>query len=152
MQHFDFNDVNSFSYEQLFETMRLLRLDYPQFEQLFCRMVFNVLARNCDGHTKNFSFIMDKNGIWKLSPAFDICYTYSPANPWVSHQALSINGKRKNITKSDFISLAKHMNIRKAESIINHVYQVVQDWNTYAIKTNIDPKLSKAIQKNFIKI
>jgi len=151
MQHFDFNDVNSFSYEQLFQTMRLLRLDYPQFEQLYRRMVFNVLARNCDDHTKNFSFIMDKNGVWKLSPAYDICYTYNPANPWVSHQALSINGQRQHITKSDFLSLAKQMNIRRAETIINQIYQVVQEWNNYAIKTNVDTKLSKAIQKNLIR-
>lgn len=150
MQHFDFNDVNAYSYEQLFQTMRLLRLDYPQAEQLFRRMVFNVLSRNCDDHTKNFSFIMDKTGTWKLSPAFDVCYTYSPQNPWVSHQALSINGKRQNITHNDFLTLAKQMNIRKAESIINHVLEIVQNWDTYAKKTNVDSKLAKAIQKILI--
>ena len=58
MKHFDFNAVTSFSYEQLFQTMRELRLSYPEAEQMFRRMVFNVLARNCDDHTKNFSFIL----------------------------------------------------------------------------------------------
>ncbi len=56
MRHFDFNEVSSFGYEQLFETLRLLRLPYPRSEQLFRRMVFNILARNCDDHTKNFAF------------------------------------------------------------------------------------------------
>jgi serine/threonine-protein kinase HipA len=152
MQHFDFNDVNTFSYEQLFQTLRLLHIDYQQAEQLFRRMVFNVLSRNCDDHTKNFSFIMDKKGVWKLSPAYDLCHTYSPQNPWVSHQALSINGKRQNITRKDFLNLAKQMNIRKAESIINHVYEVVRQWPTYANKTNVDSKLSKAIENTLIKI
>lgn len=66
MQHYDFNEINSYSYEQLFQTMRRLHLPYPQAEQLFRRMVFNVLARNCDDHTKNFSFVMDKTGQWEL--------------------------------------------------------------------------------------
>jgi serine/threonine-protein kinase HipA len=152
MQHFDFNDVNSFSYEQLFQTLRLLHIDYQQAEQLFHRMVFNVLSRNCDDHTKNVAFIMNKKGDWKLSPAFDVCHTYSPQNPWVSHQALSIHGKRHNISRSDFMDLAKQMNIRKAERIINHVSEVVRQWPTYAKKTNVDSKLSKAIKKTLISI
>ncbi|OFX41929.1 MAG: toxin HipA [Bacteroidetes bacterium GWA2_32_17] len=152
LQHFDFNDVNAFSYEQLFQTLRSLHIDYSQAEQLFYRMVFNVLSRNCDDHTKNFSFIMDKKGKWKLAPAYDICFAYSPKNPWVSHQALSINGKRENFTRNDFITLAKQMNIKKAESIINHIYVISQDWNKYAKQTNVDSKLAKAIQKKLIKI
>jgi serine/threonine-protein kinase HipA len=152
IQHFDFNNVNVFSYEQLFQTMRMLRLDYAQAEQLFRRMVFNVLSRNCDDHTKNFSFIMDKNGVWKLSPAYDICYTYSPNNPWVSHQALSINGKRENIMRNDLLSLANSMNIRKADKIISHVYDVVQNWKQYAQKTNVKAVLIQEIQKNLIKL
>ena len=99
MQHYDFNEVTSYSYEQLFETMRMLRLPYPQAEQLYRRMVFNVMSRNCDDHTKNFAFVMDKQGKWKLSPAFDICHAYRPGSDWVSQHALSINGKRKYITK-----------------------------------------------------
>ena len=95
---------------------------------------------------------MDKKGKWKLAPAYDICFAYSPKNPWVSHQALSINGKRENFTRNDFITLAKQMNIKKAESIINHIYVISQDWNKYAKQTNVDSKLAKSIQKNLIKI
>ena len=73
MMHYDFNDINSFGYEQLFQTMRTLHLPYPQMEQMYRRMVFNVMARNCDDHTKNFAFVMDKNGEWKISPAYDLC-------------------------------------------------------------------------------
>ena len=152
MRHFDFNDVNSFAYEQLFETARLLNLPYPDSEQIFRRMVFNVLARNCDDHTKNFAFIMDREGKWSLAPAFDLCHTYNPANPWVSHQALSVNGKRSNITRNDFLLAAKQMNIKKAGSIIDQVNGVVQSWSKYALETGVEVRLGKAIKQTLIKI
>lgn len=152
LQHYDFNDVNSFSYEQLFETMRLLGLMYPQAEQLFRRMVFNVLSRNCDDHTKNFSFLMDKSGEWQLSPAFDVCHSYRPGSLWVSQQSLSVNGKRKNITREDLLSVAKLMNIKKAPLIIEQVKSIVQKWEDYAAQVNVSNGLTAAIQKTLITI
>jgi serine/threonine-protein kinase HipA len=152
MQHFDFNDITSYSYEQLFETMRLLGLPYPEAEQLFRRMVFNVISRNCDDHTKNFAFVMDKTGSWKLSPAFDICHSYRPESSWVSQQSLSINGKRQNITRDDFLSVAKQMNIKKAANIINQINAVVQDWQHYAEEINVSPELRNAICTTLINI
>lgn len=79
--HYDFSEVTAFSYEQLFETMRSMLLPYTDAVQLYRRMVFNVMARNCDDHTKNFSFSMDKTGKWKLAPAFDVCHSYRRAVP-----------------------------------------------------------------------
>lgn len=152
MQHYDFNEVNSYSYEQLFETMRLLALPYPQAEQLFRRMVFNVLARNCDDHTKNFAFIMNNNGEWKLAPAFDICHAYRPESHWVNQQSLSVNGKRKNITRDDFLSVAKQMNIKKAENIIKQISNVVQNWKQYAEQVSLGNDLTTAIQQTLINI
>jgi serine/threonine-protein kinase HipA len=152
MRHFGFNDINSFGYEQLFETIRLLRLPYPASEQIFLRMVFNVLARNCDDHTKNFAFIMDKDGKWNLAPAFDICHSYNPSNPWVSRQALSVNGKRSNITRDDFMEVAKQMNIRRAGALIDRVNGVVREWSKYAEKTGVEKELKEAIKSTLIKI
>ncbi len=152
MQHYDFNDINSYSYEMLFETMRLLGLPYPQAEQLFRRMVFNVLARNCDDHTKNFAFMMERDGEWKLAPAYDICHAYRPGSPWVSRQSLSINGKRENITYNDFILVAKRMNIRKARNIILDVNGVIGKWLRYASLTGTDTALAGAIEKTLIRI
>lgn len=152
MRHFDFNDVNSFAYEQLFETTRLLNLPSPVSDQIFHRMVFNVLARNCDDHTKNFAYLMNSEGRWSLAPAFDLCHTYSPANPWVSHQALTVNGKRINITHADFMSVARQMNIKKAGSIIDRVNDVVRDWSRYAKETGVDGKLARTIGHTLIKI
>jgi len=152
MQHFDFNDVNSFSYEQLFETMRLLSLPYPQAEQLFRRMVFNVIARNCDDHSKNFAFLMDKTGKWSLSPAYDVCHSYRPGSPWVSGQSLSVNGKRENINSDDFLMVARQMNIKKAEVIVRQINSEVQNWKHFAKETGVSGDLTEAIQKTLIKL
>ncbi len=145
MQHYDFNEVALYSYEQLFETMRILRLPYPQAEQMFRRMVFNVMGRNCDDHTKNFAFIMNKNGEWKLSPAFDICHAYRPGSDWVSQHALSINGKRKDITRQDLLEVANQMNIKKAATIIQHISDIVNNWEDYASEVKVPKKLKAAI-------
>jgi serine/threonine-protein kinase HipA len=150
MQHYDFNEVTLYSYEQLFETMRILNLPYPQAEQLYRRMVFNVMARNCDDHTKNFAFIMDKTGKWKLSPAYDVCHAYRPASDWVSQHALSINGKRNNITKADLLEVARQMNVKKANTIIEKIADVVSNWNTYADETGVEKKLKQAINKTLL--
>ncbi|MDX9694161.1 MAG: type II toxin-antitoxin system HipA family toxin [Bacteroidales bacterium] len=150
MQHFDFSDINSYSYEQLFETLRLLGLPYPQAEQVFRRMVFNVISRNCDDHTKNFSFIMDKSGEWQLSPAFDVCHSYRPGSTWVSQQSLSVNGKRKNITRDDLLSLAKQMNIKKATHIITQISDIIKEWPKYADITRVEPLLRDTIKKTLI--
>ncbi|MCX6303049.1 MAG: type II toxin-antitoxin system HipA family toxin [Bacteroidia bacterium] len=152
IQHYDFNDITLYSYEMLFETMRLLRLPYPQAEQLFRRMVFNVLARICDDHTKNFAFLMNEDGLWRLSPAYDICHSYRPESLWVSQQSLSVNGKRKNINRDDLISVAKQMNIKKASGIINEINRIVTDWNSYAEQTKVLSPLRDSIDKTLIKL
>lgn len=150
MRHFDFNLSGYFSYEQVFETMRMLNLPYPDAEQLFRRMVFNVLARNCDDHTKNFAFLMDKSGKWRLSPAFDICYAYRPGSHWVSQQSLSVNGKRDGITTHDLITVAQQMHIKKSPQIITQITQTLKNWNHYAEEVNVDPDLRDLIQGNLL--
>ncbi|CAD5281482.1 MULTISPECIES: type II toxin-antitoxin system HipA family toxin [unclassified Imperialibacter] len=147
MRHFDFNEVTMYSYEQLFETMRFLGLPYPQAEQLYRRMVFNVMGRNCDDHTKNFAFMMDKTGQWALSPAFDVCHAYRPDSDWVSQHALSINGKRTAITKNDLLAVANQMNVKKAASIIQEIAEVVSHWGKYAEQVGVEKVLQAGIGK-----
>ncbi len=150
MQHYDFNEVNHFSYEQLFETMRMLGLPYPQAEQLYRRMVFNVLARNCDDHTKNFAFQMDRQGTWSLAPAFDVCHAYRPGSEWVHQQSLSANGKRNHFTRADLLTVAAQMNVKKAEAIIQQVEAVLLDWHYYADLLKVNESLKKAIESTFV--
>ncbi len=145
LRHFDFNQVGTYSYEQVFETMRMLRLSYPEAEQMFIRMVVNVLARNCDDHTKNFAFLMDQKGKWSLSPAYDICYAYRPGSLWVSAQSLMVNGKRENITDGDFLEVARKMNIKKPDEKIESVKGAVRRWKEFADEVGVDSALRDSI-------
>lgn len=145
MRHFDFNEVNLYSYEQLFETMRMLGLSYPEAQELFRRMVFNVMSKNCDDHTKNFAFIMHQSGEWKLSPAYDVCHAYRPDSFWVSQHALSINGKRNGIGREDLLAVGRKMNIKNTDEIIDKVAAVVSNWNNYALAVDVDTALMNAI-------
>ena len=150
LQHFDFNEMNSYSYEQLFQTMRILRLPYPDAEQMYRRMVFNVIARNCDDHTKNFSFRLKQGGSWELAPAYDVCHAYRPDSTWVSEHALSINSKRRDIVKSDLILFAKAMNIKKPEAIIAEINASVQNWTMFADEAKVGVKLRNAIKQTLL--
>jgi len=150
IQHFDYNNLQGYSYEQLFQTMRMLKMTYPEAEQMFRRMVFNVMATNYDDHTKNFSFRLKQNSKWELSPAYDVCYSYDPNNIWVSQHTLSINGKHKEIKKSDLMKIATDNNIKKAEKIIGEIKTVVCKWNKYSVKANVSDQLSNSISKTLI--
>jgi serine/threonine-protein kinase HipA len=147
MQHYDFKQIISYSYEQLFQTMRLLQLPYPQAEQLYRRMVFNVIARNCDDHTKNFAFRLIQNERWELTPAYDICFAYRPGSEWVSQHNLSINGKRKDITLNDLLAVAKAMNIKKATVIVNQISETVKKWYEFAEEVNVEKSIKEQIGK-----
>lgn len=150
IRHFDYNQVTSFSYEQLFQTMRELKLSYPDAEQMFRRMTFNAAAQNCDDHTKNFSFRLKKDARWELAPAYDICHAYRPDHAWVSQHALSINGKRTGIVKEDLQAVADSANIKKAVEIIEEVNEVVAHWKNYADDVHVSPKLRDEIEATLI--
>lgn len=150
INHVDFQDVGLHSYEGLFQTMRSLLLPYPQAEQLFRRMVFNVIARNCDDHTKNFSFIMDEQGAWALAPAFDVCYAYRPGSIWVSRHSLTLNGKREGFKREDLLQVAVQMNIRGADQIISEIQSIINQWPIYAKQVGVHESLEKEIHVNIL--
>jgi serine/threonine-protein kinase HipA len=149
LQHYDYNDMYGYSYEQVFMTMRMLRLPDPDAEQMYRRMVFNVLATNYDDHTKNFSFMMREGdkGVnnWELAPAYDLCFSYDPTNHWVSQQTLSIHGKRTDITTEDLLHISKENNIKKAKDIIAQTAAVVKQWNRYANQAGVRADLVERI-------
>lgn len=150
MQHFDFSQVGMYAYEQAFQTIRMLRLPAIAAEQLYRRMVFNVMARNCDDHTKNISFIMDKTGEWHLAPAYDLTYSYNPNSQWVSRQSMSVNGKTEKITIDDLLKVGKEMNVKHAKNIIEKIKTVVSKWPQYAEKAGVPGKQISAIRKNLL--
>ena len=148
MQHWNYRQVGSYGYEQLFQTMRELRLPYPEAEEMFRRMTFNVIALNRDDHTKNFAFILKQGGNWELAPAYDICHAFDPKSRWINLHALTVNGKRENIKKADLMKIANSMNIKKAESIIKKTIEVVKDWKHFSDKTSIPNELDNRISLN----
>jgi len=152
LKHFDFNRITSFSYEQLFQTLRELKLPYSAAEQLFRRMAFNVLAQNCDDHTKNFACRLQKDGAWELAPAYDICHAYQPNHRWVSQHALSINGKRSGITKEDLLLIGKVIKNKKAAQTIEEISQIINQWGNFADEVKVAAKLRDSIASTFVQI
>ena len=152
MKHFDYNRINSYSYEQLFQTMRELKLTYAEAEQMFRRMVFNVIARNCDDHTKNFSFILKQGRRWQLAPAYDICYAYRPGSEWVSHHALSINGKRRDILREDLMIIGNSIRNKKAKETIDEISEKVRNWDYYASQADVANSIRKSIGSTLISL
>ena len=126
--HYDFNMLHAYSYEQAFGIMRRLRLSYPEAEEFYRRMVFNVVARNQDDHTKNTSFLMNRKGEWHLSPAYDMSWAYNPNGGWTATHQMSINGKWEAITREDLLTVASEMNVKGAKKIIDQVVDAVAQW------------------------
>jgi len=152
LRHWDFQDIHMYSYEGMFETMRLLGLPYPQAEQLYRRMAFNVMARNCDDHTKNFACVMDPDGTWSLSPAFDVCHAFRPSSSWVSQHCLSVNGKRTGIDRADLLQVAKHVHIKGANDLLDQIDQAVGRWTDYAAAQDVEPTLQRAIGATHVRM
>ena len=135
--HYDYKMLRAYSYEQAFQIMRRLRLSYDQAEEMYRRMVFNVVARNQDDHTKNISFLMNRSGKWKLSPAYDVSWAYNPQGDWTSKHQMSINNKWDNITRDDLTTVARNMNIKHSNEIIEQVIHAVSLWRNFAQQLDI---------------
>ncbi len=148
--HYDFRLRHGYSYEQAFRVMRALRLSYAEAQEMFRRMVFNVVARNQDDHTKNISFLMDETGTWRLSPAYDMGYAYNPQGAWTSTHQMSINNKFDNITRADLLVCAEQNNIRNAAEIIDEVCAAVATWPTIAKECDVPQTMIDSITPNLL--
>ncbi len=144
MAHYDFHLRRAYSYEQAFNVMRRLRLPYSQAEEMFLRMVFNVVIRNQDDHTKNISFLMDKTGKWTLSPAYDIGFAYNPKGSWTDTHQMSINGKFDDITRQDLLVCAAANNIKNAAEIIDKVCETTAKWPEMAKNCGVPQEMIDA--------
>ena len=142
--HYDFHLRRAYSYEQAFNVMRRLRLPYSQAEEMFTRMVFNVVIRNQDDHTKNISFLMDKNGKWRLSPAYDVAFAYNPNGSWTDTHQMSINGKFDDITRKDLLACAAINNIKNAAEIIDKVCEIASRWPQIAKNCGVPKEMIDA--------
>ena len=146
--HYDYRNPRSYSYEQAFNVMRALRLPYSQAQEMYRRMVFNVVIRNQDDHTKNISFLMDRQGKWTLSPAYDMGFAYNPKGGWTAQHQMSINGKFDNITRQDLLEFAKRNNIKEATEIIDRIAEVSSRWPLLARECGVPQPMIDAIMPN----
>lgn len=151
MQHFDFNDPASYSYEQAVLTIRDLGLGMDVVEQQYKRAVFNVVARNQDDHVKNISFLMDRSGAWRLSPAYDMAYSYNPSGSWTRDHQMSLAGKRNDFTHGDLMVFASNVGLKsnKANQAIEDIVDAVEKWQNFAEQAGVDQSDVTRIKKTF---
>ena len=151
MQHFDFNDPASYSYEQAILTIREIGLGMDAVETQYKRAVFNVVARNQDDHVKNISFLMDQSGSWRLSPAYDVAYSYNPRGSWTRAHQMSIGGKRSGFSHGDLLAFASNVGLKeaKARQAIDDVARSVEKWKAHAKKADVELTDITRIEKTF---
>lgn len=130
--HYDFNQAGAYSYEQAFAVMRKLRLSKAEAGQMYRRMVFNVIARNQDDHTKNIAFLMGQDGKWRLSPAYDVMYSHNPGGKWTSQHQMTLNGKRDHFTRDDLVAVAESISLSKPGEVLSDVLNAVGRWSEFA--------------------
>ena len=149
LAHYDFNLAGAYGYEQAFLLMRALDLEPESIEQLFRRMVFNIVARNQDDHVKNIAFLMDRQGQWSLAPAYDVIWSYNPSGEWTAAHQMTLNGKRDSFTLSDFEACAEVALLKRGEArrIIHEVQRVVCRWRDYADEVGVNPDQRDGIQE-----
>jgi serine/threonine-protein kinase HipA len=151
MQHFDFNDPASYSYEQAILTLEKLGLGKDIVEQQYKRAVFNVVTRNQDDHVKNISFLMDRKGSWTLSPAYDVAYAYNPNGAWTRDHQMSLAGKRNDFTREDLLAFASTAGLKptRARQVIEQVVDSAAKWPEHAAQAGVDPEDRTRIEKMF---
>lgn len=150
LAHFDYHLHRAYSYEQAFNVMRALKLPYSQAQEMFRRMAFNVIVRNQDDHTKNISFLMGEEGVWRLSPAYDMGYSYNPNGGWTATHQMSINGKFDDITRKDLLECGAKNNIKNASLIIDEVCEIASQWPTIAKECDVPQSMIEEIKSNLL--
>jgi len=149
LAHFDFNQAGAYAYEQALMTIRQLGLPMAAVEEQFRRMVFNIVGRNQDDHVKNIAFLMDKQGVWSLAPAFDLTYSYNPSGSWTATHQMTVNGKRDGFTMKDVEACAKAalMKRGRAATIVEEVQAAVSRWPEFAAAAHLSDEWRNKIQK-----
>jgi serine/threonine-protein kinase HipA len=149
LRHFDYREAGAYSYEQAMETIRELGLGMVAVEEQYRRAVFNVAARNQDDHVKNISFLMNRAGDWRLSPAYDVTYAYNPRGPWTGRHQMSVAGKRGNFERADLLRLAETSGLKmpRAGRVIDQVLEAVADWPRFAAEAGVGKRDVERIGK-----
>jgi len=139
MAHLDYKQKASHDYNQLFQTIERLHLGYDAREEAFRRMAFNVMACNCDDHTKNISFLLREGGEWSLAPAYDVTYAHNPIGEWTHQHLMSVNGKFTSVLRHDLLIVADRFSIGTATNVLKQVGEAINAWPDFAASANVSP-------------
>ena len=145
IDHLDFRFHDTHSYAQYFNVIRELGMGQAEITQAFRRMVFNVVALNRDDHTKNFAFLLPKNGTWLLAPAYDVTHAFNPKGQWTQRHQMSVNGKFEHITIEDLNAVGDAQGIPAYKSVIKEVVSSVRQWAEFAEKAKVTPETRERI-------
>ncbi len=137
LAHLDYRQKATHDASQLFLAIDRLRLGYPALEEAFRRIAFNVMAANCDDHTKNVSFLLREGGAWELAPAYDVTYAHNPTGEWTYQHLMSVNGKFAAISRDDLLVVADRFGIGTAPQVLKQVGEAVQAWPDFARQANV---------------
>jgi serine/threonine-protein kinase HipA len=110
---------------------------------MFRRACFNVLARNRDDHTRNFAFVMDEQGVWRASPAYDLTFADGPGG---EHSTL-ICGEGKEPERAHLLRLAKEGDLKRAAAIIDEVQAAIDGFKGFADEAGVPAKTRDAVAK-----
>ena len=149
MSDLDFRQRGTHAYAQLFLTIAKLNLGDQAMGQAFRRMAFNMMARNCDDHTKNFAFLLKQGDSWELAPAYDITHAYNPRGEWTYQHLMSVNGKFEDITRDDLLEDGDRFGVRKPREILSEVRSAVESWAEFASKAGLDTTMRDRVARNF---
>lgn len=151
MAHLDFKKKGANAYAQLFKTISQLALPYEDMEEAFRRMVFNVMGRNCDDHTKNFSFILRRgNAAWALAPAYDITFARNSKGAWPHQHLMSVNGKFTDFVVADMLTEADRFGVGTAKRVIEQVRSAILSWPRFAQQADIPEAQMAEIQSQLL--
>ena len=141
LMHLDISILKATSYEYLFMLTRNICKSQEDIEELFKRMVLNILISNYDDHAKNFAYLMNKNGIWRLSPAYDITYSKG----LLKSHTTTVCGKDLDITRADVLEIAKAQGIKSttATKILDKCIEVVRTFEEKAKEIELDVETIK---------
>jgi len=149
LSHLDFKQRATHAYAQLFITVAQLGLGDEAMAEIFRRMAFNVMARNCDDHTKNFGFLLKQGQRWELAPAYDVTHAYNPRGEWTYQHLMSVNGKFEDITKEDLMVEADRFSVRRAKDLLADVRGVLESWTSYANEARLGKATTDRVSKDF---
>jgi serine/threonine-protein kinase HipA len=149
MDHLDFKQRGTHAYAQLFMVASQLRLGDAAIDQIFRRMAFNVMARNCDDHTKNFAFRLKQGGTLELAPGYDITHAYNPKGKWTYQHLMSVNGKFENITRQDVLMEAERFSVSRPKDLLDEVRAALQDWPRFAQEAGLGKDSSSRVAADF---